>query len=170
LLAYVGNVDRAASLLPDIPNTGLEPGAREVTEAILSWRRDGPRAALPMLRRLARADPTSVMSLPPEAPSWLAAECAVEVEPPAVAIEDLRRFQRFYYPLGLWRSWAYPRSLVLEARLLIALQRPTEARAALDRFDALRARADPDLPLLAEARALRSRLQQGGATAADGSK
>jgi hypothetical protein len=153
-LAYAGSVDRAKALLPQL----TDPGARELTKALIAWRGDGPLSALPQLRRLARADPFSVPSMPPEAPAWLAAECAVEAELGEAALADVRRFQRFHYPLGLWRAWAYPRSLVMEARLLTELGRQDEAETALDKLDAVLARADPDLPLLTEAQALRRRL------------
>jgi hypothetical protein len=47
---------------------------------------------------------------------------------------------------------------MMEARLLTALGRRDEAETALDKLDAVLARADPDLPLLTEARTLRRRL------------
>jgi hypothetical protein len=53
-----------------------------------------------------------------------------------------------------------PRALGLleAAKCLEKLGRPGEARDRLDRLLALWSRADPDLPALAEAKALRSRL------------
>jgi serine/threonine protein kinase len=163
LLAYVGGLDAAESLLRDVV---LEPGTPELTRALVAWRRSGPASALPVLRRFARADPTSVPSIAPEARAWLAAECAMEAEGGEAALADLRLFQRFYYPLGLWRAWSYPRSLVMEARLLADLGRHDEAADALDRLDALWARADPGLPLLREARLVRKRIDASSSTAA----
>ena len=95
---------------------------------------------------------------PPSAP--------FEVSPDAAALEDLRRFQRFYYPLGQWRTWAYPRSLLLEARVLDRLGNRDEARAVLAKLEDLLSQADPDFPLLAEARALRRKLGRGQPVAA----
>lgn len=161
VLAYAGDAARAQALLPAV----TEPGAREMTRALIAWRAVGAASALPQLRRLARADPAAVSSLPPEGPAWLAAECAAQADRAEAAIDDVHRFQRFYFPLGLWRAWAYPRSLVLEARLLAELGRPAEAVRALDRLDALWTRADPDLSLHVEARALRARIAAADFTA-----
>ena len=133
----------------------------------MTWRRRGAAAALPELRWAAGGEGLEVTEVfPPEAPAWLAAECAAEAGATEEALADLRRFQRAYRPLGPWRTWAYPRSLLLEARLLDQLGRRTEARDALSRLEALWARADPDLPLVAEMKALRRRLGPGGQGAA----
>ncbi len=115
------------------------------------------------------ADPFSAEEGPPEAPSWYAAECAFEASPDETALEALHRFQRFYYPLGQWRTWSYPRSLLLESRVLERLGRLEQARAALAKLEDLLSGADPDLPLLAEARTLRRRLGPGPRVAATAS-
>jgi hypothetical protein len=144
-----------------------QPDSGRLLAALVTWRRGGAAAALPELRWAAGhewLDLTAVF--PPEAPAWLAAECALEVEPPERALAGLRRFQRNYRPLSPWRIWAYPRSLLVEARLLDRLGRRGEAQAALTRFETLWANADRDLPLLSEARALRRRLGPGGGSAA----
>jgi hypothetical protein len=159
VLAYVGGGDRAIALAEKY---FVDPGTRKLVAALVTWRHEGPGAALPSLRELARGDPVSVESGPPEAPAWYAAECAFEASPDEAALLDLRRFQRFYYPLGQWRTWAYPRSLLLEARVLDGLGRSAEARDALARFEDLSAQADSDYPLRYEARAIRRRLGPGG--------
>jgi len=153
LLAYAGDGQAALALLPFVKTN---PANRDVVSAIAAWRRDGARAALPDLQRVVTGDPQIGNELlPPEAPWWLVAECASEAGDGEAALAAAGRFQRFYFPLGFWRPWAYPRSLVLEARLLAGSGRKAEARAALDRLDGLWRRADPGQPLLAEARALR---------------
>lgn len=160
VLAYCGEVELALELAPDMDG---QPGTRRLLDAIVTWRREGAAAALPELRAMAGGEGVFITAvLPPEAPAWLAAECAAEAEPGGAALADVRRFQRIYRPLGPWRAWAHPRSLLLEARLLAGLGRREEARAALDRLDALWSRADRGLPLLAEARALRRRIDAGG--------
>jgi tetratricopeptide (TPR) repeat protein len=58
---------------------------------------------------------------------------------------------------------SYARSLYHEAAALDRLGEREEARRAVDRLLRLWDRADPDLPLLAEARALRQRLAAEGA-------
>ncbi len=162
-LAYAGDTRRARELTERYL---AGPGTRRLVEALETWRRDGAAAAWPTLRDVARGDPLSAEAGPPEAPSWYAAECAFEASPDETALEALHRFQRFYYPLGQWRTWSYPRSLLLEVRVLVRLGRPDEARAALARLEDLLSGADPDFPLLAESRALRRKLGPGPRVAA----
>jgi hypothetical protein len=64
-------------------------------------------------------------------------------------------------PGGLWRSWAYPRSLVAQARAQDRLQDRVRARATVDRLLGLLREADPDLAVLLDARALRRKLGAG---------
>ncbi len=163
VMAYAGAVEPALALAPHLAG---QPGTRRVLDALVTWRRQGAAAALPGLRWAAGGEGYDVGEiLPGEAPAWFAAECALEVAPDERALAALRRFQRLYLPLGVWRAWAFPRSLLLEARLLDGLGRRTEARAALSRLEALWSRADPDQPLLSEAKALRRRLGPDGSTA-----
>ncbi len=61
-------------------------------------------------------------------------------------------------PFLVFRSWTYPRSLYLLARCHEELGQRKEARAAIEKLLAMWKDADPDLPLLGEARALRARL------------
>jgi tetratricopeptide (TPR) repeat protein len=160
-LAYAGDTDRALALREPLAQNRA---SLDLLDALVAWRRNGASAGLPGLRRLLRGEPRVVTaSLPPEMIPWLVAEAALEAEGPEAALMALRRFQRFYMPLGFGRVWLLPRALVLEARLLDRLGRRGEAREALARFESLWRRADPDLPLLAEARALRSALGPGGA-------
>jgi eukaryotic-like serine/threonine-protein kinase len=151
-LAYVGEVERAQALAQALVE---EPGSQALVAALVAWRQQGAAAALPALRRVSRADPVSPTVGPPEAPSWFAAECAVEASPDDTALEDLHRFQRYPRPMGQVRIWAYPRSLLLEARVLAHLGRTTGARAHLAKLEDLLAKADPDYPLLADMRVLR---------------
>jgi len=158
VLAYVGAVDAAESLAKtaERPQTSAE---RELLAALVTWRRGDPAAALPVLRRLASGDPVlEGRAFPPDGPAWLAAECAFEADGAEAALADVRRYQRFYFPLGLWRAWAYPRSLMLEATLLERLGRRGEASDALARLERLWGHADAGLPVRAEARTLRRRL------------
>ena len=93
------------------------------------------------------------------APAFLRGELAAAEGLDAEAVEALRSFQGLY-PVGYWRSWAWPRSLLLVARSLDRLGRREEARAEFDRFLSLWRSADAGLPSLAEARALRARLEE----------
>jgi tetratricopeptide (TPR) repeat protein len=158
-LAYLGDTARALSLAPLLED---EPGSSALVEALVAWRKDGAAVALPALRRLAHGDPVSAESGPPEAASWFAAECAVEAVGGRSAVDDLHRFQRFYFPLGQFRTWTYPRSLLLEARLLERLGKPAEAKETLARLEDLLSQADADHPLLRDMKALRRNLGAGG--------
>ena len=163
-LAYAGGLDRAIEMAQKFY---VDRGTRNLILAIATWRREGPVAALPALRELARGEPVwSAEAGPPDAPSWYAAECAFEASPDATALDAIRRFQRFYYPLGQWRTWAYPRSLLLEARVLDRMGSPVEARKVIAKLEDLLSQADPDFPLLAEARSLRRKLGRGQPVAA----
>ena len=165
-LAYLAGGDAALALAG---HPTVDPGTRKLVAALVTWRTSGPRAALEALRGLARGEPFTAELGPPDSISWYAAECAVEVASDEAALDALHRFQRFYYPLGQWRTWAYPRSLLLEASVLARLGRPEEARATLARLEDLLSGADADLPLLAEARALRRKLGPGPRVAATAS-
>jgi len=68
----------------------------------------------------------------------------------AAAAARFQRQQWLFYDA----PWTYPASLLLQARSLDALGQRREARDALDRLMALWSAADPDLPHLAEAKAL----------------
>jgi hypothetical protein len=67
------------------------------------------------------------------------------------------RFQRQQW-VFFDAPWTYPASVLLQARSLEALGQRREARDKLDRLLALWSAADPDLPHLAEARALCARV------------
>jgi hypothetical protein len=153
LLAYAGDVEGALALVPDLKGS---PANRDVVRAIAAWRTAGAGSALATLHQTVSGDlQIGTELLAPEAPWWLVAECAWEAGDAGTALTAVKRFQRFYFPLGHWRAWAYPRSLVMEARANARTGRLRDANAALDQFERLWRRADPDQPLLAEARALR---------------
>jgi tetratricopeptide (TPR) repeat protein len=74
------------------------------------------------------------------------------------AIEALRRFDRSYWiPFGNREVWR-PRSAFLQARSLERLGRKDEARATIEKLLGWWKRADPDIPMLTEAKALAKRV------------
>jgi len=90
--------------------------------------------------------------------AWFTADVLMEKGLAAEAIEALRPFDgslRIGFHLG--GPWL-PRALLLRARAHEELGQRAEAIAQVDRLLAQWSHADPDLPLLAEARALRKRL------------
>jgi eukaryotic-like serine/threonine-protein kinase len=154
-LAWFGDLGHARELA-----SHLEPGSShyQLFVAALDWREGRPDLARANLAAVESRDPLPFPAM--IAPAFLRAEVAADEGLDSEAVEALRRFQRLPFQ-PYWRSWAYPRSLFLLARSLERLGRRDEARAELDRLLRLWAHADPDLPLLKEARALRARLGAG---------
>ncbi len=83
------------------------------------------------------------------------------------ALSDLESVADFCGPAAA--AW-YPRALLIRGRALAVLGRRREALVEVDRLLALWRRADPDLPLLGQARALRRRLAGGGPVRAVGER
>ena len=63
---------------------------------------------------------------------------------PSEVVAAVERFHRMW-PRGLWRGWAWSRSLLLQARAQERLGQLDEARAGADRLLGVLRRADPDL-------------------------
>jgi tetratricopeptide (TPR) repeat protein len=98
-----------------------------------------------------------------EVPGALASYALGELEAArghqAEALATMKRYQE--NPNATWPAFAcvaWPRSIFVSAAALDALGRRDEARAKVDTLLDTWKSADPDLPLLAEARALRARL------------
>jgi len=143
-LALAGQVEKARALASRM---GVEKD--EGLAAVLEWRegdRDGAAAALRAMEAKGSAGASYVLGV-------LLAEARRDRE----AVAALRAFQGRYFESWM-RCWAYPRSLLLVAESLERLGDVDAARAEVDRLLAIWKRADQDLPGLAEARALRSRL------------
>ncbi len=150
-LAYLGDLDHARELA-----SSLRAGSPvdELYRALVDWKEGRPAQARARLEVLESRNPLprGVM-----APAFLRAEVAASEGLDTEAVDALQRYQRL--PLqGFWRSWAWPRSLFLLARSHERLGDRDRARVEIDRLLRLWSRADPDLPLLTEARALRQRL------------
>jgi tetratricopeptide (TPR) repeat protein len=142
----------------------LSAAAEEVA-ALKLWRRGERASAAASLALLEQRDPWPEGAI---APAYLLAEVSANGGDPSEVVAAAGRFQRMW-PRGLWRGWAWSRSLLLEARAQARLGQPDEARAGVERLLAVLHRADASLPLLAEARALRDRLGSAGARGATGS-
>lgn len=154
-LAAYGAPGAAAEVARDV-----EPG--DPAEALYRATRlavEGPTpAALDALRGLQER-------FGHEGDAWLrrvlVAETLLALGRPAEAVEALRDLElaaSFCAPAAA--AW-YPRALMARSRALDALGRRGEALAEVDRLLARWRHADPELPLLAEARALRRRLAAG---------
>ncbi len=152
-LAYLGDLDHAAEVA-----VNLRPGTprRETYDAVVLWQRGQRSEALRRLREIAARSPFDAdFAL---APAYLLGDLAAQSGADAEAVKALHDFRSLFLPIMMWRSWAYPRSLVLSAASLERLGRRAEALELVDRLLADWRDADPGLPLLEEARALRARL------------
>ncbi|HEU4386083.1 MAG TPA: protein kinase [Anaeromyxobacteraceae bacterium] len=162
-LAYLGDLEHASELA-----VHLRPGSprQKTYQAVVLWQRGQRDEALRNLRELAASFPFEAEPHFALAPAYLHGDLAARSGADAEAVEALRRFQSLFIPAAMWRSWAYPRSLYLSAASLERLGRRAEALAHVEKLlDDWRG-ADPRLPLLEEARALRGRLAPGRETTA----
>jgi hypothetical protein len=152
LLAWLGDYAGAAEKLRGLP---ADSPAREITEAFIALRAGDREAGRSRLRALSRT-----AELEHRAVAWSAlladAEAAGRDRDVIEAAAALRLL-----PGNLWRSWAYPRSVIAAARAYERVGERTRARASLDRLIQAWHAADPDLPGLAEAKELRHKLGEG---------
>jgi tetratricopeptide (TPR) repeat protein len=150
MLAALGNLERAEALA----NTGFHDhrlGYR-MFRAIRTLKRGDPEGALHALATI-HAPSSNVVR----------GEVLAELGRDREAVEAFRRYRRLRVAnssMGdrLFNSWNYPRSLYLEAAALERLGDKDEARKVLGRLLHLWERADPDLPLLAQAKGLKKKL------------
>jgi tetratricopeptide (TPR) repeat protein len=154
MVALHGDPELARRLAASLPADSTP--AREV-DALLAARSGHPVEASALLESLERTDPWPVNGV---APAYLLAEVAALAGDHEVVLAAVARFHRMF-PMGFWRGHAFVRSLLLSARAHEALGRRDEARQDLSRVLALLRRADAELPLLREARALQARLAGG---------
>ncbi|HET7753543.1 MAG TPA: protein kinase [Anaeromyxobacteraceae bacterium] len=153
-LAYAGELREADALARP-----MYPGSprRETYEAVVQWRRGDLAGARARLRTLFDRNPWT--SPPPQLPpSYLYGELLAEMGDDEAAVEALQTFHSLDFPIDDFWTWAYPKSLYLLARSQERLGRVADARATIERLLALWSRADPDLPMLAAARALHARV------------
>jgi tetratricopeptide (TPR) repeat protein len=152
--AYFGLDERAAELA-----RGLVPGtmAERAYRANVAWRAGRPAERLEFLRE-------QIGSMPNVPAAFLLGEALAASGSCAEAVVEFQRVERLFVSRFTipWRPSYWAESLVRRARCLAELGRTAEASTTLDRFLATWKRADPDLPLLAEAQQLRGRLQEPG--------
>jgi len=146
-LAWAGDLERAERLF------GLWPGldARNICVrlywAIRDWRRGERERALQALTEM--SGHSSVVYFRGE----LLAEMGRERE----AVDTLREFRRSPQ-VNFEPSLPFPRSLYVEAAALERLGERDEAMRVVDRLLRMWKHADPDIPTLRQAKALRARL------------
>ena len=150
MLAMMGDLVGAARLSPGLPAGGAE---RKLYEAVVAWKTGGGDRALELLREVTRPPRPSEQRAAAEA---LVGEVAFEAGRYREVVEAAKALR--VLPSGLWRTWGYPLTLYRAAQAQEKLGEVREAKASLDHLLRLWAGADADLPLLAEARAMRKRL------------
>ncbi len=149
-LAILGDVERARALAS--PLAYDHHAGFRTARALVSWKRGDREGALRSLAAIRR--PLCDV---------FRGEILSELGRDRAAVDAFRRYRRLRLAGEngadwLLNPWAYPRSLYLEAAALMRLGERDEARQVLDRLFHLWQRADPDLPLLAEMRALRRKI------------
>jgi hypothetical protein len=149
-LALRGDLAHAERLATELP----AGATRTQYEALRAWRAGDSAEALGALKRQLE---TGIEPPGGYHPAYLLAEVSVASDDPAGALSAIDRYRRSRVQ-GYWGLVATPRCGLLAARAHIALGHPDEARRELDRLLAELKRADPDLPLLREARALQASL------------
>ncbi len=150
-LAYLGDLAHAAELAPYLPPASPRVKAYQ---GVLRWRQGDLDGAVELLRQVAAGAPLSAdPAIPP--PLYLLGEALADAGRDAEAVEALRRFQAM--PMN-YPSWYRPRSLYYLARSLDRLGDRAEAREAIGVLLRQWEKASPAQPLLAEARALGTRL------------
>ena len=147
-LAFLGDPERAATMALGWPSDH-KPCLR-IVQALATWKRGDREAALGAFARIHLATTQAYRG-----------EILWELGRDREAIESFRAYRRLrgasWTDISL-DPWHYPRSLYFEAMALERLGERAQALAVADRLLHLWARADPGLPLLAEAKALRARL------------
>ncbi len=145
-LAMFGEVDSVTAAGAEFP-----PPLAEAVEAVLSWYRGDRQGALRKLRVMTNGHPDArALAL------CFLGRVALDGGDPRDAITSAEGFRTAH--AGSWRSWAFPQALYHAAVAHERLGERAKARAKLDELLRIWRKADPDLPVLPEARALRARL------------
>jgi hypothetical protein len=160
-LALAGEVAEAERLLQEYPVDRLgrygvfgRTAALEVLAALRDRERGDVDAAR---RRLEAARRRAIVPFAFSIDYFLGETCHLAGDD-RCAVEALSEGRRFLLHWGFPRAVAYPRSLLMLAGSLERLGKHEEAARTVDKLLALWRHADRDLPLLAEAKALRKRL------------
>ena len=156
MAAAVGDLEGAAALA-----RSLDPGspAAALYRGVAAWRSRRPDDAVAALGSLSsRSDEYRVIAL------YLLGEVEGARGHHAEALAAMERFQGTFGS-GYWKTWAWPRSLLVEARALEALGRRADAREKVRVLLEAWRRGDRDTPIYREAKALAERLREKTAAA-----
>jgi eukaryotic-like serine/threonine-protein kinase len=157
-LAVAGDLQAAEPLLARarlLPGWALVPApTRELIDGVMAWRAGRDEEATAHLRA-AMDQPLAEVRYQSLA---VQAELAWSRQRAAAAVAAAERAMAEPWSSGGSWYWLHPRVLLVGAAAAERLGDRARARRHLDAFLTLWRRADPDLPLLAEARALERRL------------
>jgi tetratricopeptide (TPR) repeat protein len=136
-------------LAAEIAAQGLTPADRELYAALASWRRGEHGPALERLRKLIDTDPN-------QRPFWCwwLAYIAFDARRDAEAIAAADEYENSRTQVWPWRNWGLARLLYKKAEAQERMGDRAAAAATAERLLGWWKKADPDLPLLAETRAL----------------
>jgi tetratricopeptide (TPR) repeat protein len=148
-LAWLGDVEGADRLDALWPMMDGRMACRRIYRTLRAWRTGDHAGALRLLDGFSWGHS-----------DFNRGEILLDAGRPREAVEAFVAYRREPASFdGEWTaSWAYPRSLYLEALAHERLGESEEARRLLARLFHLWERADPGLPTLAEARVLQARL------------
>jgi tetratricopeptide (TPR) repeat protein len=155
-LLFHGEAAAAAAVaarLPPEDEFGMRRDALGQYQALLAWRQGDKSKALTELDRLARRG--AAYSRP--FALWLLVIVAKEDGRHGDVVALVDRLARTRS--NLWRAVAYPEAVLWAAQAHELLGQRDLARARVEKLLGFWSRADPDLPLLAEARALCRRVE-----------
>lgn len=150
LLALAGVLDLSSRIDdPRFPNHGLD---HRMAQAIRTWKRGDREKALAAFRAIGA--PSSHLHQ---------GEILLELGRDREAVEAIQRYRRTFNGSSSMRDygltwWNYPRALHLQAAALERLGEIEHSRTVNEQLLRLWDHADPDLPLLVEARARQARL------------
>jgi tetratricopeptide (TPR) repeat protein/TolB-like protein len=151
-MAYLGQLEEAARIARHLDKeNGLD-----LYLAIVAWRGGDPTGALERMRALTRSPETPRRNVA----FWYHARIAFAAGQWAEAIAAGEEAEPKVW--GAWRSWGVPLLLLERAQAWEKLGQRDKALASVDRLLGWWKRADPDLPRLAEARAIKARLVAAG--------
>jgi tetratricopeptide (TPR) repeat protein len=145
---YTGDERASERMLP----RERDPARRRLQEALVAWKLGDPASALEQIRALQEGRRGHMEYV------WFHAYVAHEAGEYAEAIAATDQFERILH-LNPWRAWGVATLLHRKAEAQERLGDRAGALATTERLLARWTRADPDLPLLAEAKAMRRRLE-----------
>jgi tetratricopeptide (TPR) repeat protein len=153
-LAYLGDLGHAKVLAQK-----LAPGSPEHQAylALAQWKAGKPGEAKNALRALEQVEPLPINTF---APAFLLAEVAADAGDDSDVIEAVRRLQKTW-GMGSHQAWSAPRATYLLAHAYERLGDKAHAKTTIEQLLAAWSKADADVPLLAEARALHARVSSG---------